>query len=611
VHSQPSSPADNAIRTDGFSPLRDYAAIGDGRTVALVARDGSIDWLCLPDVDSPSVFGRLLDASRGGCFALSPAIPFESQRQYLGETNVLVTTFHTSSGSARVTDAMTLHDPRALSPFRELVRKVEGVAGRVEFAWQFEPRFGYASAKTRVVERHGRVVATAGKDAVALAGFGAGDAVLTDAVASGRFAVEEGDSVVLSLSAAYRDPLVLTGRDDAERRLDAATRFWEGWASKVDYEGPWRDAVVRSALALKLLVFAPSGAIVAAPTTSLPEWIGAGRNWDYRYAWVRDAAFTLTALLRLGFVDEARAFFWWLGHATALTQPRLNVLYRVGGGIETEERELELLSGYANSRPVRVGNGALKQVQLDVYGYAVDSIWQYASRQQELPGVSGRAVARIADWVAENWRQPDSGIWEVRSEPRQYIQSKAMCWVALDRACRLAARGLIPDRGARWRAEGSAIRAFVDERGWDDEEQTYVRAPDLRETDGSLLTLALLGYEDPRGSRMIGTIDAIRRDLAEGALVDRYRDDGHDGVGGRQGVFVTCSFWFVAALARAGRTDEAVGLMDELVGLSNDVGLYAEEIDRDGTFLGNFPQALVHLALIDAALAVADAERGR
>jgi GH15 family glucan-1,4-alpha-glucosidase len=591
------------MRVDGYAPIREYAAIGDGRTVALVALDGGIDWLCLPDVDSSPVFAGLLDAERGGSFALAPTDGFEVERGYRAGSNVLETTFRTATGVVRVTDAMTLTAGDHLSPFREIVRKVEGLAGVVPIAYRAELRFDFARAVPTLRRRDGRVFTQHGRDALAFSAFNLDLGVENGAVA-GRFEVAEGDSALLSVTAASQQPLVLPGRDDTELRLEAADRFWRGWSERADMDGPWAHAVMRSALALKLLVHAPSGAIVAAPTTSLPETLGAARNWDYRFAWLRDAAYTVAAFEALGYEDEAHAFFWWLMHATRLTQPRLEVLYRVDGGMGPKEVELGHLSGYRDSKPVRAGNGAAGQVQLDVYGSVLDAAWKHALAHGDLGGERGGALAKIADYVAEKWREPDSGIWEVRSEPAHFIQSKAMCWVALDRAARLAEAGFIPDRSGLWIAEAAAIRRFIDSEGWDEARRSYLRAAGRSELDAGLLTLALVGFGGPR---VEATVDAIREELSDGPFVFRYR--GEDGVAGEDGAFLACSFWLVDALARAGRLDEAAGLMDELVASSNDVGLFAEEIDpKTGEFLGNFPQGLVHLALINAAVSLARAE---
>ncbi len=597
-------------RTDGYAPIRDYALVGDGRTGALIARDGSVDWLCLPNFDSPSVFARILDAGHGGSFQLEPAVPYETERHYLDDSNVLETTFTTAQGSVRLTDAMTLSDERAISPMRELVRKAEGMAGTVPLRWSLDPRFGYGGRKTKIVRRSGHWFAESGGDALVLAICDAPDGIYANGVVTGEVVLEQGHSALWSLAAAHAEPLVIPGRSDAERRLARTAAFWPTWASQIQYEGPWREAVVRSALVQKLLVFAPSGARVAAPTASLPEWIGGTRNWDYRYTWLRDACWSLDAGIRLGFHKGAHSFFWWLMQASRLTQPELQILYRVDGSPHAPERELPWLEGYRGSGPVRIGNGAARQLQLDVYGGVLEAIWLYVQKVGHIDGDTGKEVARIADWVAMHWRDPDSGIWEVRSEPTHFIQSKAFCWVALDRACRLGERGAIPDRSVRWRAAADEVRELIETQGWDEELGTYVRATDLREPDASLLTLPLVGYGDPKGERICSTIDTIERELRKGPFVYRYLGD--DGVGGSEGAFLTCSFWLVEALAHAGRLDRAHALMDELVGLANDVGLYSEEVDpHTHEFLGNFPQALTHLALVNAAVGIADEDAAR
>jgi GH15 family glucan-1,4-alpha-glucosidase len=591
-------------RVDGYAPIRDYALVGDGRTAALIASDGSVDWLCLPNLDSPSVFARILDAERGGSFRLEPAGAFEVERRYLEGSNVLETTFATAEGRVRVTDAMTLTDSRRISPMRELVRKVEALSGTVPMQWALDPRFGYGRAETRIERRAGRWFALAGADALVLGVSAADKGDLCDGAISGELSLAPGESDIFSLSAADREPAVIPGREDAERRLEDTKRFWPEWAGRLRYGGAWPEAVTRSALALKLLTFAPSGAIVAAPTTSLPEGIGGIRNWDYRFTWLRDASFTLDALLRLGYHDEAHAFFWWMMHASRLTQPRLDPLYRLDGSEHTGERVLPELIGYRGSRPVRIGNGARDQVQLDVYGAVMEAIWLYGRAMGRLDGDTGREVGRIADYVAKHWRDKDNGIWEVRAERAHYIQSKGLCWVALDRACALGESGLIPNRSERWREAADELKAWVDEHGWDQELQSYVRAPSLREIDASMLTLVVLGYES---QRMDATVAAVERELREGPCVYRYR--GGDGLEGEEGAFLTCSFWLADAYARTGRLADANALMDELVGLANDVGLYSEEIDPwTGEFLGNFPQGLTHLALINAAVTIADVE---
>jgi GH15 family glucan-1,4-alpha-glucosidase len=593
-------------RSGAYAAIRDYAAIGDGRTVALVARDGAIDWLCLPDLDSPSAFAALLDADRGGRFTLRPATPFDSSRRYFPGTNVLETTFTTATGVVRVTDALTL-PAHGLSPYRELARRVEPLSGSVSMEWLVEPRFGYAGATTRRQQCAGVPVATAGSDALAVCSWDAGGARWHGASVSGSFTATEGQTSLLVLSAAHQEPLVLPSRADVEERLVATARSWREWTEGRTYDGPWREAVLRSALALKLLVFAPSGAIAAAATTSLPEEIGGERNWDYRFSWPRDAAFTLEALLALGCSGESRAFFWWLLHASQLTHPRLQVLYRLDGRIEAEESSLPL-RGYRGSQPVRIGNGAATQTQLDVYGEVLQAIGRFADFDRGLDGDHGRRAAEIADFVCDTWMRPDAGIWEVRGEPRHYTQSKMMCAVALASVCRLHDEGVLNDGDVeRWRREREKIRDFVETRCYSERTKSYIRAVDEEELDASLLLGILAGYDEPRSPRLLGTVDAVARSLREGPFVRRYRSD--DGLRGEEGAFLTCSFWLADAYARQGRLKEAAQLMDELVGLGNDVGLYAEEIDPEsGDFLGNFPQALTHLALINAAVSFTRAQ---
>ena len=590
------------MRVEGYLPIAAYAAIGDGRTVALVGQDGSIDWLCIPNLDSPSVFGAIVDHARGGSFALTPDEEFSSTRRYLPGTNVLETTFETATGRVRVTDALTLPEATVLTPFRELARRVECLAGGVRLTWRVEPRFGHSLATWRAERRGSVAVAVSGPDAVAVQVW-CGNQAGTDADGlSGRLELGAGERALLALTMAHQEPLVFPRRDDVERRLDATAEFWTRWSSALTYSGPWRDAVVRSALAMKMLVFAPSGAIAAAATTSLPEVIGGPRNWDYRYCWIRDSTFTIEALLHLGCLAEARAFFWWFMHATRLTRPRLRVFHRLDGGGRAPERTLPL-EGYRGSRPVRVGNAAESQRQLDVYGTLLDAAWLYAGAARELDPDTGRALAEVADHVCDVWRLPDHGIWEVRMPARHFIHSKVMCWVALDRALRLTDAGYLSRRtAARWRSEADAIRSFVDTRGWSNEANSYVGRADERQLDAALLMLPIVGYLEPDDPRAYATLDAVRRELGHGPFVYRYASE--DGIRGEEGAFLACSFWLVHALALAGRQDDAASLMEQLLGYANDVGLYAEEIDpATGEHLGNFPQALVHLALVNAAAA--------
>jgi GH15 family glucan-1,4-alpha-glucosidase len=595
-------------RRGGFSPIRDYAVIGDGRTAALVASDGSIDWLCLPNFDSPSVFAALLDADRGGAFVVQPVVPFTSSRRYLPGTNLLETTFTTAQGRVRLLDAVTLPDA-ALSPLREIARLVEGVDGSVPMEWSASPRFCYGKTPGKRAWR-GRVpVATSGADGVAFLSWDAGSpSWSSDGYVGASWTVDAGQRSMVSLAAAYGEPLVFPSRRAVEARLRATERFWREWSAARTYDGPFRDAVVRSALALKLMIFAPSGASVAAPTTSLPEEIGGVRNWDYRFCWIRDSAFLIDALLRLGCRPEAQALFWWFMQATARTAPVLQVLYRLDGGAHAAEQTVPL-GGYRGSSPVRVGNAAVEQYQLDLYGDFLETTWLYAKGEWVLDRDTGVRVAAMADHVCRIWRRPDAGIWEVRDEPRHFTHSKVMCWVALDRAIRLADEDDVPRAHInRWKNEAAAIVAFVESECWSERLQSYVQYAGGEALDASLLMLSLMGYGGAENPRVLATVDAVARDLRRGPFVYRYRND--DGLPGSEGCFVNCSFWLIGALARVGRVAEARSLMTDLLAMANDVGLFAEEIEPDtGAFLGNFPQALVHLSLIDAALAIGEAEQ--
>jgi GH15 family glucan-1,4-alpha-glucosidase len=590
-----------APRIDGYAPIRDYGAIGDGRTIALVAKDGAVDWLCLPDLDSPSVFGALLDSERGGRFALQPESEYETRRRYVPETNVLETTFVTPTGEVRITDALTL-PTEGLAPHRELLRTAEGIAGEVPLRWSVEPRFGYAEAEVRFDRRAGIPVVAHRHDAIGVSAWEAGEVAVSDRSVSGGFTARPGTRSLIALAASHQEPLVLPARAEAEARLERTIQVWRAWSGARRYDGPWKDEVLRSALALKLLVFAPTGAISAAGTTSLPEEIGGERNWDYRFSWPRDAAFTLEALLALGCAREAKAFFWWLLHASQLTHPRVHVLYRLDGRSEAPERSLRL-AGYRGSRPVRAGNGAAEQRQHDVYGELLAAAARFAEEQEGIDRDHANRLAEVADHVCEIWQQPDSGIWEVRGEPEQYTQSKMMCAIALQKASELARQDFLPAKNvARWRREEQRIREFVETRCYSEAKRSYVRSADADELDASLLLAVIHGYGDAPSSRLVATVDAVRRELAEGPFVRRYVTE--DGLSGEEGAFLACSFWLAEAYARQGRLEEAAALMDELVGRANDLGLFSEEQDpKTGEFLGNFPQGLTHLALVTAAVA--------
>jgi GH15 family glucan-1,4-alpha-glucosidase len=564
-------------RTEGYAPIQDYAAIGDGETVALVALDGSIDWLCLPRHDSEPAFAALLDARRGGSFALSPEGPFRAERRYVPDTNVLETTFRTAGGVVRVTDALTVHHGSTL-PWRELVRRVEGLSGSVQMAWS-------ANGSDRVRQPSWTVLA-----------WDAGD--------NGRFEIREGTTAQLALVAA-EGPCPQPTRDEASVRLDGTVDAWRRWLGSHTHEGAWRDAVERSLLTLKLLISSGTGAIVAAPTSSLPERIGGTRNWDYRFSWTRDSCWTIQSLITLGFREQAHESFAFLLDAIRGTLPDVDPIYELDGSVLRRCEELDW-PGYRDSTPVRFGNGAGDQLQLGGYGDLLDTAWAYVSEGNRLDGETGELLARVADHVCRIWHKRDSGIWEL-PETHDFTQSKVACWTALQRALDLAADGHVPDGGAgSWRESLAAIERYVEERCWSEERRAYMRYPGSDGIDGSELLCSRRGYGDVNRERVAATVEAIRRELARGPLLYRY-----SGQEVEEGTFVACSFWLVEALARLGRADEGAELMEETLAFANDVGLYAEEIDPStGDFLGNFPQGLSHLSLIRAAVAIDEARRG-
>lgn len=592
------------MRVDGHLPIRDYALIGDQHAAALVGIDGSIDWLCAPRFDSPWVFGALLDPERGGRQELRPRGRFEASRRYLPSTSVLETTFHAAGGSVRVTDAMPIGP--AGGPVREVVRRIEGLAGEVEMQWRVEPRFDYSQPPAGVERRDDALVARGGGQAVGVRTWSAGEAVVEEGSVCGDFTVRMGDTALLAVTASSRERHQAgERRDGVEARLGHTAGHWRRWCSERAYDGPWRDEVLRSALVLKLLTFAPTGAVAAAPTSSLPEALGGSKNWDYRFSWLRDSSFAVDALLRTGDDEEAARFLAWLMRATEHTHPEVQPFYRLDGTPGIREEELDL-PGYRGSRPVRSGNGAASQRQLGSYGDLFQTAWIYASRGHSIDAATGERLAAIADRVTEAWHLADAGIWEL-GDHRQYTSSKMACWIALDRAVRLAGEGQLPGPSVdRWRAAGSAIAELVERRCWSDSGRSYVRSADGDDLDASVLLGAFMDYGPASNERLAATVDRLREELGEGPHLYRYT-----GMRGTEGAFYACSFWLVHALARLGRVEEAGEVMEELVGTANDVGLYSEEIDLEsGEFLGNFPQALSHLALVNAAVTFHEAESG-
>jgi GH15 family glucan-1,4-alpha-glucosidase len=596
-----------------YPPINDYGLIGDCRTAALVSREGSIDWLCLPHFSGPTVFAALLDSRRGGHFAVMPGAPLRSERCYAGATSILQTTFHCRDGSFRLTDCMPVHpgaEVSALQPQREVLRVIEVLEGEPEIVVEFVPKLDYARSPARLQRRgalgwrcqYGDELFLLRAD-VELAPSEAGDRL------DGRVRLAAGSVRYLSFSYTKGDIAALPLLGEPARKRIADTRaWWEQWSSICRYEGPYRDAIVRSAITLKLLDYALSGAVLAAPTSSLPENIGGSRNWDYRFCWLRDAAFTFRSFMELGYADEAAAFIEWLLHSTRLTWPELQVMYAAHGEADITEFELDHLEGYRGSSPVRMGNGAQDQLQLDVYGEVVLAAYDFVRSGSRLDATEARMLRGLGHTVCRLWREPDEGIWEIRDEPRHYTYSKLMCWVALDRLLKLHEGGHVRVPVEKFSRERDAIAAEIEEKGFNRQLNSYVGYYGGDQGDAALLLMARRGYIDGRDPRMVGTYRFHQRELGSNALIYRYRID-FDPLPEGEGAFIACSFWAVDCLVEQGRLEEARERFEALLEVCNDLGLLAEEVDaQTGVFCGNFPQAYSHLALIDAALAL---ERGR
>ena len=597
-----------------FSPLSDYGVVGNLETCALVGRDGSIDWCCLPYVYSPSVFAAILDPEEGGHYRIAPAGEYETDQSYLDGTNVLVTTFETDAGTAQVTDFMpvldedTTEEPR----MRALYRKVNVTEGSVDLRVEFAPRFDYAREETKLERVNDGVLATGASRRLTLNspvdldadGDGEGDWSATFT----RDAEDDPDWFVLQYS--MRVP---TSGEECDRLLEATVEYWRNWAhsceeSECAFGGVGHDEVVRSELVLKLLNYRETGALFAAPTTSLPEDPGGVRNWDYRYSWMRDGAMTVRALTNVGHDEAARDYVHrFVDRSREGDTAEVQPLYGVEGETDLEEVELEHLRGYRDSRPVRVGNEAAEQQQLDVYGDLVLAIYQHYWSHEELSGKDWRAVRDIAEYVCDHWDDRGAGIWELRGEPRHLVHSKVMCWAALDRAIDLAEREGLDAPLDDWRECRETIKETTIERGFDEEANTFTQSFEGDVLDATSLLIPLVGFLEPDDPRVEGTIDAIRERLAtEEGLLYRYEDDG---LPGEEGAFFLCSFWLVNALTMVGRTEEAWELFETLLGYTSPLGLLSEEVDPEtGRLLGNFPQGFSHIGLINSALYLREAE---
>ena len=606
------TPAPTPAREGDFRPIADYGLLADCTSAALVDRSGSIDWLCLPHYDSPAVFARLLDPAAGH-WSITPTDEFTVERRYVPGTLVIETTFTTETGVVRLTDALAFmpgqrgHDVGKNAP-HELLRLVEGVEGEVELRYEIAPRpeYGLVTPLFRMEELGGRTFGGPNRIAIRV---GIRCELGDDATMRATFRVRAGEQVGFSLDwAAPDDPApVACPPDEVAPRLRDTVDAWRSWENEHDvYDGPRRELVKLSARVLKGLTYRPTGAIVAAPTAGLPETEGGERNWDYRYAWVRDASLTVQALYIGSCSDEVDEFVSFMtSSAGGRVDRHLQIMYGIDGRHDLAERELDHLRGWRDSRPVRVGNGAWDQTQLDVYGELLDAIYLYREALGDLHPEIQRFVRDLADTAAARWNERDAGMWEMRGEHQHHLSSKLFCWVALDRAVRLAPKLGPYARTDEWAAERDRIRAAILERGWSEKRQAYAQAFDSDDLDAAALLMPIVGFLPATDERMRSTIEAIGRDLTDDGLVLRYRNvEGvnADGLMGEEGTFVLCSFWLVSCLARAGELDRAEALFDQLTGYASDLGLLAEEVDTArGELLGNYPQAFSHIGLIVAA----------
>ncbi|MGI8860503.1 MAG: glycoside hydrolase family 15 protein [Rubrobacteraceae bacterium] len=593
-----------------YQPIQEYGIVGDMHSAALVGTDGSIDWLCFPHFDSPSVFAAILDDEKGGRFKIAPAVEGAARKQlYWPDTNVLVTRFFSPDGVGEIIDYMPVGIPDNGHGYHQLIRRVRVVRGEMSFRVECSPAFDYAR------EEHETEITDEGACFRSPdLGLGlatrvpleenAGSAVADFTLGEGETAVfvlreiEAGGGCGVSFSVEEEDDL-----------FKQTVEYWRRWLSKCTYTGRWREVVQRSALALKLLTFEPTGAIVAAPTMGLPEGVGGERNWDYRYTWIRDAAFTLYGLLRIGFTEEARAFMGWIEARCQSSglDGSLQLMYGLDGRHDLTEETLDHLDGYRGSRPVRLGNGAFDQLQLDIYGELMDAVYLYNKHGDPISYDLWTRLRVLINWVCDNWQREDEGVWEVRGGRRHFVYSTLMCWVAVDGGLRLAAKRSFPADRERWLKVRDEIYEEIMDRGWSPEREAFVQSYDDDTLDASNLIMPLVFFLAPNDPRMLKTLDATNRPPRDGGLVANslvYRydvDKSADGLAGEEGTFSLCTFWLVEALTRAGRVDEARLIFEQMLGYANHLGLYAEEIGHSGEALGNFPQAFTHLTLISAA----------
>jgi GH15 family glucan-1,4-alpha-glucosidase len=590
-----------------YQPIENYGIIGDLHTVALVGLDASIDFLSFPRFDSPTVFAAMLDQKRGGRFRVHPVMDNVRHKQmYLPDTNVLITRFLSPDGLAEVTDFMPVE---MVHPTHELVRRAACVRGEVRFYMECDPRFDYGRAKRRVTARGNEVeFRSLGSDATAVRLYSSVPVQVVEGAAHAEFLLHAGEEATFvfaevndTADPAYRDP------GYAHRAFRETVEYWRGWIARSSYRGRWQEMVNRSALVLKLLTSQEFGSIVAAPTFGLPESIRGQRNWDYRYSWIRDSAFTLYALIRLGYTEEAEAYMGWIENRCSDLGPdgSLQIMYGIDGRKRLDESVLSHFEGYEGSSPVRIGNAAYDQLQLDIYGELMDSVYLYDKYGEPIAHDLWANLVRLINWVCDHWHLPDEGIWEVRGGRKPFLYSRLMCWVAIDRAIRLAQNRSFPGPLSRWFEERNRIYSEIFNEFWDPQRGAFVQYKGSNSVDAACLMMPLVKFIGPRDPRWLSTLDAVTRELVDDTLVYRYRTgDGHsaaDGLAGNEGTFCMCSFWYVECLGRAGHLERARLCFEKMLGYANHLGLYAEELGPCGEHLGNFPQAFTHLALISAA----------
>lgn len=597
-----------------YLPIDDYGIIGNMRSAALVGLDGSLDWYCFPHFDSPSIFAKILDHRKGGHFCICPVTEFKTKQFYWPDTNVLITRYLTDEGIVEVSDFMPV-GPQIKSEYDyRIIRRVKGINGKVRMRMECKPGFNYARDPHELqITEEG---ATFRNRTLAMDLDSTLPLKTREGMAMVEFTIKQDDAENFIFHKSDEEHPVQReiGLKEVEEDLHYTLVFWRNWISKSTYKGRWRETVHRSALILKLLTFEPTGAIVAAVTTSLPEGIGGERNWDYRYTWIRDAAFTVYAFMRIGFTEEATAFMAWVRDrlSECTRDEPLQIMYGIDGRHQLEEEELDHLEGYMKSRPVRIGNGAYNQLQLDIYGELMDSVYLFNKYALPISYRGWTEVSKIAQWVVENWKKKDEGIWEVRSGKQEFVYSKLMCWVALDRAIRLSLKESLPADLPAWIATRDQIYEDIMKKGWSEERQAFIQYYGSNSLDAANLMMPLVFFMAPNDPMMIKTLDATLKPPDKGGLVTnshvyRYNTfESPDGLEGHEGTFNICTFWLVEALTRAGKSDpakleEARLMFEQMLGYANHLGIYSEEIGISGEALGNTPQAFTHLALISAA----------